>query len=735
MREQARAVSADVLGDSRGGTHQARYERDVRVEVTERRLAALKAADAGLVFGRIDHVRGPDGPGGTLYVGRVAISTEENEPLVVDWRAPAAEPFYRATPGEPLGLARRRHFLLRGRRLVGIEDDLLAVDSEGDDIGDDLVLVGEAALLASLRRARTGRMADIVATIQREQDEIIRAPLPGVLVVQGGPGTGKTAVALHRAAYLLYTYRFPLERAGVLLIGPNRVFLRYIEQVLPSLGEHTVTFATPATLVPAVTMTGTDTPEAATVKGDVRMAALVARAVAQRQRPLPVAATIPLGAHLLSLSPGATRDIVQRVKRRRGDHNRRRAYFERLVSRHLLDQWRRREGLEPDEPLPEDLELQLRRQRAYVAAVERMWPVLTPEALLHDLFSVPALTRLAAHGVLKDQEWQALVRPRHKRLADVAWTEADIALLDEAAVHLGPVPSRARPADRGLGAEEMSVYERALEDAGDIDPVMRADLVDHLSRWTRDAASDEQPDLATRTFGHVLVDEAQELTPMQVRMIGRRVPSGSMTLVGDLGQASGEHSARSWDDVLAHLPGRRDPRVAELSVNYRTPVEVMDLASRVLAAAAPGLSPPRSVRSTGEPPAVTRVATAGDLVAAAAAVARAELPRAVGGRVAVIAPMTLVDELRTVLGAPDSGSAVLEQPIAVFGAAGAKGLEFDSVVVVEPAALVDERGKGLQALYVALTRTTRGLHLVHHRPLPGPLTAGPPVGGVPQGVQ
>jgi DNA helicase IV len=716
MRNSARAAAADVLELGQGGTHSARFERDVRVEVTERRLAALREADAGLVFGRIDREDGE-----RLYVGRVAISDEDNEPLVVDWRARAAAPFYRATPGDPMGLARRRHFLLRGRRLVGIEDDLLG----GDDEGGDLVLVGEAALLASLRRARTGRMADIVSTIQREQDEVIRSPLPGILVVQGGPGTGKTAVALHRAAYLLYTYRFPLERAGVLLIGPNRVFLRYIEQVLPSLGEHTVAFATPGTLLAAVTVAATDTAEAIRLKGDVRMAKVLSRAVRQRQRPLPRPASVPLGAHVLTVTPEDSAVVVNRIKRRRGTHNSRRAAFEREISRILLDQWRARERLAPDDPLPDDLERQLRRTRAYVEAVERMWPVLTPGALLHDLFSVPALLRLAAHGVLDDREWRALVRPRQRRLADVAWSEDDVALLDEAAVHLGPVPQNARPVDAS-DEDERAIFERALEDTGNIDPKMRADLLEHLARWTREPAADEQPDLATRTFGHVLIDEAQDLSPMQARMIGRRVPSGSMTIVGDLGQASGDHAARRWEDVVAHLPHPRRSRVAELSVNYRTPVEVMDVAARVLAAATPGLSPPRSVRSTGEAPAVTTADGAGGgLVASAARAARAERERVESGRVAVVAPVALVPALREALDAPDDGAGMLEQPVAVFTVDGAKGLEFDAVVVVEPAAIVAERRNGLRSLYVALTRTTRRLHLVHHAPLPAPLAAVP----------
>ena len=713
MRNRARAVAADVLDQGKGGTHSARFERDVRLEVTERRLAALREADAGLVFGRIDRQQGE-----RLYVGRVAISDEENEPLVVDWRARAAAPFYRATPGEPLGVTRRRHFLLRGRRLVGIEDDLLAGVDENGELDESMVLVGEAALLASLRQARTGRMADIVATIQREQDEIIRSPLPGILVVQGGPGTGKTAVALHRAAYLLYTYRFPLERAGVLLIGPNRVFLRYIEQVLPSLGEHTVTFATPATMLPAVTVTATDPPDAVRLKGDVRMAQVLARAVRQRQRPLPRPATIPLGAHLLTLTPEESGGVVTRTKRRRGTHNSRRAAFERQITQVLVDQWRAKEGLGPDDPSPEDIERQLHRQRAYVAAVERMWPVLTPAALLHDLFSVPALLRLATAGVLGGDAWKALVRPRQKRLADAAWTEDDVALLDEASVHLGPVPSKARPV-AVVDPDERLLFERALEDTGPLDAKMRADILDHLGRWTREQADGEAPDLATRTFGHVLIDEAQDLSPMQARMVARRDPSGSMTVVGDLGQASGDHAARRWEDVVQHLPHPERTRVTELSVNYRTPTEVMELAGRLLAETTPRLAPPRSVRSTGEAPLFTRADEG--LVATTVAVTAAERAIVDGGKVAVIAPNPLLDELRLALDAPDAGSAVLEQAVAVYSVEAAKGLEFDAVVVVEPAAIVEERTNGLRALYVALSRTTRRLHVVHQRGLPAPL--------------
>jgi DNA helicase IV len=704
MRADARAIAGDVLDQGAGGTHAARLERDVRVAVTERRLAALRVGDAGLVFGRIDRVGGE-----RLHIGRIAIADEHNEPLVVDWRAPAAEPFYRATARHPMGLARRRHLLLKGRRVVGIDDELLGDPASA---ATDTSLLGEGALLAALEQSRTGRMGDIVATIQREQDEVIRAPLPGILVVQGGPGTGKTAVALHRAAYLLYTHRFPLERAGVLLVGPNRIFLRYIEQVLPALGEYTATLATPATLVPTPAR-GVEPAETAALKGDPRMARVVARAVADRERPLPRTAVVLNEGRRLTLTPGASRRIVEGVRRPNGaPHNARRRQVVRSVVRHLFNQ--------ADTDDLQAFRATALAERSVVEALERMWPVLTPEELLRDLFGSPALIRSAAEGLLSDHERGLLHRPRTP-VDDVAWTDADLALIDEAAVLLGPRPAR-RPRD---GAREDQVRgldrERAVAGAGDVDALMRRDLLRHLEAGDQPEV-DEAPDPFTRTFGHVLVDEAQDFSPMQLRMLARRCPGGSMTLVGDLGQAGGSWTPRGWDDVLAHLPVRRPPAMAELTVNYRTPAEAMDLAARVLAAAAPGLEPPRSVRQAGVEPEVT--STDGDgLAARVAAVARAEAAVLDGGKVAVIAPPSLVAALAAALPeAPPPGPDVLDAPLALLTVAQAKGLEFDGVVVVEPCAIVAEAPGGRRALYVALTRTTRRLHLVHSRRLPPELS-------------
>jgi DNA helicase IV len=710
MRAEARALASDVLEQGEGGTFANRIERDVRMEVTGRRLSELQVGEAGLVFGRIDPHEGD-----RLYIGRLAVADEENEPLVVDWRAPAAEPFYRATARHAMGLARRRHLILRGRRVVGLDDELLGERAvRADDDATDLVLVGEGALLAALDRSRTGRMGDIVATIQREQDEIIRAPLPGILVVQGGPGTGKTAVALHRAAYLLYTHRFPLERSGVLLVGPNRIFLRYIEAVLPALGEHSVTLATPSSLV-GTPVRGSDSAAAARVKGDPRMAAVVARAVADRGRGLPREMSVLLHGRRLVLSPEASWRLAGQARRRPGPHNPKRLVVERLIARHL-----HRQAPEEEEADFASFEEAVLRLRPVREALERMWPVLTPEELVHDLFGSRALIRSAAGKALTGDEQQLLHRPRSPRAGEAPWTESDLPLLDEAAVALGPPPvrpSRARRRGRGDDPRRWE-HQRVMADLPELDAQMRRDVLRHLDQGDAEPEEDHL-DPRTRTYGHILSDEAQDLSPMQLRMLARRCPAGSMTLVGDLGQASGPWAPATWDDVLAHLPIRRPPSRTELSVNYRTPSEVMDLAARVLAAATPGLAPPASVRSAGLDPLFTG-ASVEDLASTVGAVAAAELEVVGDGKVAVICPTGLVERLRAALPPVPEGAGVLDVDVALLAVDQAKGLEFDSVVLVEPARIIAEGtpATGRRALYVAMTRTTRRLHFVHAEPLP-----------------
>jgi DNA helicase IV len=677
MRETVAERLVAALREGRG-TPQAVHEREIVVQTALQRLDQLDIGDESLCFGRIDEIAaagdagvagdsGDDGVGEAFYIGRLAISAADQEPLVVDWRAPIAEPFYRATPREPMGLRRRRHFLAEGRQLHGIEDEVFSL-GEGDDDGG---IAGTGALLAALERSRSGRMRDIVATVQREQDEVIRAPLHGVLVVQGGPGTGKTAVALHRAAYLLYTHRFPLERQGVLVVGPNPVFLRYIDHVLPSLGETGVVLASITGVAGGPPVRGVDSAAAAKIKGDARMTSVIARAIRDRQRPLRETATIPFGTRILRITPGDSAHLVSTVKRRAGTHNARRRQLETLVVRHLVGQL-------GDTTLADHDELgdQIRGVPDLAAALDRMWPVLIPEELLHDLFGAPALIRSAGAGLLDDAEQRALQRPRAGSFEDIPWTVADVALLDEVRVALGP---RRRKGDEGI-----------------------------------------------RGFGHIVVDEAQDLSPMQLRVLARRSLSGSMTVVGDIAQATGHWAPASWDAVLEHLPtGRDGAKVTELSVNYRTPAEVMDLAARVLLAAAPGIPAPRSVRETGVAPTIAQVGPA-DLafeVARAARRLHEELP---GGSVAIICPPSMVGDLGRDLrlaevpfGEPATHG--LDAPITLVPVDTVKGLEFDGVVVVEPARIVAESPQGLRSLFVALTRPTQRLTVVHSDPLPDSL--------------
>ena len=685
----------------------------------------------------------------SFHIGRLAVSDAEHEPLVVDWRAPVAEPFYRATGARPMGLRRRRHFLTDGRRVVDLEDELFAPDG-GQGSAELLGLSGPGVLRVALERAHTGRMRDIVATVQSEQDEIIRSPLPGALVVQGGPGTGKTAVALHRAAYLLYTHRFPLEVQGVLVVGPNPTFLRYIDQVLPSLGETGAELSTASGLYKGAKPGATEPIAVARLKGDPRMARFVRRAVRQRERPLRHTVQIPYGRLVLTVTPEVSADIVKAAKRRSGPHNAGRRLVERLLWDHLAAQLEQRAGgvggdeegtgpgpsgtavqrapgssrsrsggpgdqlldddrvngrfgaprrdpgtAGPDEVSPNELGADLRRRPEVVELLERMWPRLTTEAFLHDLLGAKPLVQLAGNGVLSRAELDLLYRPRSANVEDVPWSPADIALLDEATWQLGPVRS--------------------------------------------------QPGTEQRSYGHIVVDEVQDLSPMELRMVGRRSLSGSMTLVGDIAQATGYWAPASWDELMAHLPARRGWRLASLSVSYRAPAEVMELAANVLAVALPGATPPEPVRRTGHSAKMLTLpagASGDDTAAWHTLIYRTvkEELRAVSaigsgedGSVGVLVPSLLLADVRSALLEAGTtfgevGSGALDTPVSLLALGDAKGLEFDSVVVVEPALIVAQPPEGLRALYVAVTRCTRRLAIVHREPLPLPLqraTSGP----------
>ncbi|MEC8729996.1 MAG: DNA/RNA helicase domain-containing protein, partial [Actinomycetota bacterium] len=364
-----------------------------------------------------------------FHIGRLAVSDEDREPVVVDWRAPVAEPFYRATGRDPMGLVRRRHFVVEGRSVLGLEDELFGEGHIG--IGDDGLtssqneLRGYSTLVASLERGRTGTLGDIVATIQAEQDEIIRSPQSGVLVVQGGPGTGKTVVALHRAAYLLYTHRFPLEDQGVLVIGPNRVFLRYIEQVLPSLGEAGIEQVVLADLIPGLKVRGTDTEATARVKGKREMSRVIDRAIRDRERPLRDDVTFPFRSGYVRLRAAESEAIIKNARRGQRRHNAARRHVENEIWSALAANWRESDAT------PEAVRAELRGRVDVREMFERMWPLLTPAELLHDLYGSIPLIRSASGRLLSADEQSLLHRPRMVSVDEVEWTAADVALLDD----------------------------------------------------------------------------------------------------------------------------------------------------------------------------------------------------------------------------------------------------------------------------------------------------------------
>jgi DNA helicase IV len=667
----------------RGGTEQARFEREVIYDTMAHRLDQLDLGDAALCFGRIDTSLDALGSNdgvvdsstasdrGTFYIGRVAVSDADQEPVVVDWRAPVAEPFYRATGPEPLGLVRRRHFATRGRTVLDIDDELFGDAAAALDNPSGAGVQGHGALIAALTTARSGRLSDIVATIQGEQDEVIRSALPGVLVVQGGPGTGKTVVALHRAAYLLYTHRFPLEGQGVLVVGPNRLFLGYIEQVLPSLGEAGVQLGVLADLlVDPLLVRGYATGLTARVKGDARMSQVLARAVRDRERGLRAPLEVGLGLQTLRVSVETSQRIAADARRRYRRHNAAR----RMVENELFAALAASARNDVDADTVRD---QLRSHLAVREALEWMWPVLTASQLLNDLFGSPALLAHAAAGVLTDDEWRSLATERRSDPTDIAWTHDDAPLLDEARALLGPRPRR-----------------------------------------RRDGGDDE-----VRTYGHIVVDEAQDLSPMQLRMLNRRSLNGSMTVVGDIAQSTGQWAHQSWDEVLDLLPQRRQPRRAELTIGYRLPAPNMALAARVLTVAAPDLTPPRSIRLDGDPPVIVRAHNAAALTAQVAATTAGELAAVGVGNVAVICPSSLVDAVSAALDGAGiaHGQATrhgLDTQVTVVPVGLVKGLELDASVVVEPAAIVAEEAQGMRALYVALTRATKRLAVVHAADLP-----------------
>ncbi|MER6692440.1 HelD family protein [Streptomyces minutiscleroticus] len=721
LRGGTETAVADAL--AQGSTPmQARLERDVLVAERSGLLAALNAVDGSLCFGRLDLSSGT-----THHIGRIGIRADDAErtPVLIDWRAPVARPFYLATGHTPMGLRRRRHITTEGRTVTALHDEILDLGDQERTGHEDPT--GDAVLLAALDAARTGRMHDIVQTIQAEQDRVIRAPHRGVMVVEGGPGTGKTAVALHRAAYLLYEHRELLARRAVLIVGPNPAFLGYIGEVLPSLGETGVLLATVGELYPGVRATAADTPEAAEVKGRIAMADVLAEVVRDRQAlPDPVVA-IEHDRDVLMLDADLVRVARDRTREAGLPHNVAREHFEGYVLNILTDMVAERIGTDPYDGSnlldPSDI-TQIRDELAENPevwdAIDQLWPRLTPQRLVADFLAGP-------DGYLSAEDADAVRRPVTR-----AWTTADVPLLDEAAELLGQDDRVARARAERERAEQVAYAQGVLEvsyasrtyefeDKEENDPdgseVLSAhDVIDaerfaerHEEEDRRSAAERAAAD-RTWAFGHIIVDEAQELSAMAWRMLMRRSPTRSMTLVGDPAQTGEAGGVGSWAEILQPYVEDRWEHT-RLAVNYRTPAEIMDLAAAVLRAEHPDFEPPGSVRSTGVRPWVR----AADDLPAAVAEAVAELAPA-EGRLAVIAPRDLHGALAARLDGVTAGAEPdLTRPVVLLDARQSKGLEFDAVLVVEPARY------GTSDLYVALTRATQRLGVLHTGELPAGL--------------
>jgi DNA helicase IV len=744
MREATTRRLTEVLRNN-ATTHQGRSERDMTAAIYTSTLADLNGVENGLCFGRLDFHDGQ-----RMYLGRIGIfdDSADHEPLLIDWRALAARPFYLATAASPLGVDRRRQIRTRERTVIGLDDEVLDLGAAAEaKPGTAGGLTSESALLAAVTAGRTGQMRDIVATIQAEQDHVIRADMGGVLVVQGGPGTGKTAVALHRAAYLLYTYRRELATRGVLIVGPNPTFLRYIAQVLPSLAETGVLLRTPADLYPGIRATRAESPAAAEVKGRSIMADVLARAVRDRQRVPDEPIDLLVDNETLVLEPASADRARTRARRSGKLHNDARTVFAHHVLEALTAQVAEAIGTDPfaDDPLGgddapgdpmllgtadlADIRADLADHPAVQATLDWLWPILTPQQLLADLFA-DAEAIASAAPELTEAERALLLR------APGGWTPADVPLLDEAVELLGVdeeaelarlvAQQRLREA-YAQGALDIAEGSRPLdvEDEAQPEILLAGDLLDAAGLADRQAFADQittaERAAADRTwaFGHIIVDEAQELSPMAWRLLMRRSPSRSMTVVGDVAQTGDLSGTSSWGSVFRPYVADRW-RQTELTVNYRTPSEIMALAGTVLASIDPDLKPPKSVRATGEEPRVITPSRHGMADALAEAV-RTEVTRLGDGRLGVIVPADRVDPFSEAVRSVAPEAAVGDQPdltspVVVLTVPQAKGLEFDAVIVADPGGIESASPRGRSDLYVALTRATQRLIVVTDGP-------------------
>ena len=713
MRTDYREAQRRIEAQGAWGSPQARTERDAQASHFGDQAMRLEQIQDHLVFGRVDMT-----DANTHYIGRAGLPDSTGGRLLIDWRAPAARPFYQATAVTPAGVVRRRHIATSGSVVTGIEDDVLDVDAATDQ---GMTFQGEGALMSALASARGGHMSDIVATIQAEQDAIIRSDDQGIVVVQGGPGTGKTAVALHRAAYLLYTHRERLERSGVLIVGPSRIFLRYIEQVLPSLGENGVVSIPMGELVPGIHAVETDPAEVAFVKGKTAWIETAKAAVRDLQRLPAETKTFSIGGKTATLTPADVAAARSRARRSGKPHNVARTGF----ALDLIDVLVRQvAGADPDS---EDLDWwreSVRSSRDVRREINLCWMPTRATDLLRRLYTKPDLLRRVARG-LSAREQLLVSRPW-----DAPFTVADVPLLDELEELLGTSEELLNQKRRNRAALENEELERvrmAMEGQNLGGGIVSAEVLAERARGEREWTPLAERAIADRTwtYGHVVVDEAQDLSPMAWHALLRRCPSRSFTVVGDLDQARGHQRPANWEKALG--PAKRGlSSEFILTVSYRTPATVTTLAQQVLSdLGQPPLYPLTSAREVEDALADTVVRggdTNGDRdedplwKAVQDVVAQEEslLDATTGhgmGRIGVL----VADERAHRWRGDIFGSTALDHRVSVLSVAGAKGLEFDTTIVVEPTEILSD---GPGDLFVAMTRCTKRLHSVRSTELP-----------------
>lgn len=715
-----------VIQEKASGTPQNRSERDAMAAYYTDQIARLEKVEHNLVFGKLTKL-----DGNSIYIGRVGLHSGNNEQLLIDWRAPAATAFYQATSVNPMGISTRRHIALHNRKVIGIEDEL--IKATGKNMRG-LVLQGEGALIAALNAGRSGYMSDIVATIQAEQDKIIRSGCKEILIVQGGPGTGKTAVALHRAAYLLYEYAAKLEKSGVLIVGPSSTFLRYIQQVLPALGETGVVSTTIGNLLPGLNTNVADDPRIATLKGDLRWVQVCKQMVQSLQRPLAQAQVFRVGNHNLELSPKIINEGIRRARLTGKPHNIARETYasyvlEEMVKQYTLQEKKRRtssislatdslvtESKTSQEACQEPLEdeqiawaqADIRENIALRRAINLCWMPYSATSLLEKFYSnLDFMTRIAT--CFSAAELSSLVRPKGSPI-----TISDIPIIDELEEHLGPIEAvtgysqkviQERAESQALQRAALAIENQGLGE-GIVSPQMLKD------RAFQHLASNDLIDLAVGdrswVYGHIVVDEAQELSHLAWRMLLRRCPSRSFTIVGDLAQRR-FNPVSSWMELLGPAANYVSEE-AILSVCYRTPQSIMELAERILEKSGfPVEYPVRSVRDIANCIAeVKSDQLDSDSVSLLVEKELELLDTEIGngsGRLAVIIPKCRYESLA--LGIAVKSDPILSR-VCVITAEEAKGLEFDRVLVIEPELI---RKESVSDLFVTLTRATRHITL------------------------